>query len=1049
MSRDRVSAVGLPDPSVAVWRAETVATEAGPRAGLPVSSSASLLALTTSGPQTETIEVQTARGGRPVRDAAGTAAGVIQAAGVLWRPDGGTWRGWDPPRTMSRWEPVNVQPGGVGYAIDPDVVVLDSGVVLVACEVKEDSASGPWRLACMRRVAGSSTWTTISIESFTTDPGYSFRPTIVRLPTGRLHVYRYLVRSASYSGLRWWYSDDDGLTWTWGGDGATDATLRDDSGNGPTRMRARYNSGQVLLLARLADIGGAVVLRQFASADLGNHFQFVHDAKSADAAFTAAPGVSFDVAPSYVGGFAVAVQSLVTSGSANVITLPSAFRRLDQGESQQISATAVRVAVAADESGGLLYLVGLATDATEAYGSFDGGTTWAEYEPGTSGDATWYPGGIDITIDWALALGRGRGHLAHRWSTSSYSWGAALGMAYFGGWANPTQPLARQSDSDFDSIGWYETIVPAAPPDDYDNVSAVSVTATVSYLSAATTAVATLGQNAHYRFDLASVSAANALVYARLVGRVSSGSTLTAMRAGMLLVVEDPTGGTDKGILQIRMESGAWRLWDAQAGAQIGADVTHATGADVEIWVMVDAVDEEVKTFWRLRTDDEDRIFAAGPAGGYTAAASPLTERIDFGILNTDTTATTMRIAEVSFAPGITTYAARIATPVTTTTLASRLVAGRPYLGAGVYLQARQGPTWRGETWTIRPSPDMGLDRAVLDPSPRNLWRSTSTAQQQIAISWDAQRSPVLALALRGSNIPEVEIETWNGLSWDALGTATLSTSLPFVRSGLQVRPNAAGSGYLSHGETVGGWVSLSATNGKAITHQTEGLWSTGAQPRARIVISDDGGAPPSAGTGRLVWPDALILLDLGDLDTTAIRLTVPAAASSLAPPESYWQIGSIACRWLWPLGSEHAWGEVEETVTHVEGDRTRDQLWRGVQVAPASRRASVEFSVVSESGVDTTPQAVRAGSAHVAEQGTARALAGYLREVEGAAGSVLYVPDVPGGDLGGSVSVLLGRRRFLLGRMIAGGMTTRQREGSERGDLVVDAGQIVFEEDP
>jgi hypothetical protein len=190
-------------------------------------------------------------------------------------------------------------------------------------------------------------------------------------------------------------------------------------------------------------------------------------------------------------------------------------------------------------------------------------------------------------------------------------------------------------------------------------------------------------------------------------------------------------------------------------------------------------------------------------------------------------------------------------------------------------------------------------------------------------------------------------------------------------------------------------------------------------------------------------------LLDLGTLDTTAIRLSIPAAASTLAPPESYWQIGSIACRWLWPLGSEYAWGDSVTTTAHVEGDRTRDRLWRGVSVAPPSRRVSLGFETVVESGLDSSPQAVRAGGSEVAEQATARALVGYLRELDGAIGSLLYVPDLPVGDLGGALTVRLGRRYGLLGRMIDGSVTTTTQDGSTRGDAVIDAGQIVIEEDP
>jgi hypothetical protein len=293
-------------------------------------------------------------------------------------------------------------------------------------------------------------------------------------------------------------------------------------------------------LAWLADVGGNPALAQYASSDLGNHFQQIGviGASSPSSPFADDPGLTFDLAPVETGGFVAAVSGVV-SGRVHALTLASAYTSIVDGTTVEVDASATRALVARDESGSLLMLAGATSAAGtlwRAYGSTDGGASWSAYYQGQSANArgaTLNTLGVVMEADPALALGRGRGHLAHRWTVSSYSWGASLGMAYLGGWASPTQPLARQSDSDFDSVGWYATILPATLPNDYDNVATVSATATISYLSGATTAVATLGQNAHYRFDLATVTADNRVTAWRLVGRVSSGSTLAAMRAGM------------------------------------------------------------------------------------------------------------------------------------------------------------------------------------------------------------------------------------------------------------------------------------------------------------------------------------------------------------------------------------------------------------------------------------------------------------------------------------------------------------------------------------
>lgn len=1057
MTRDRLSAVGLPDSTIEVWAAETTATEAGPRAGIPTPTADTTLLLTASGQQTAAIEIQTARGGLPRRDGEGATSTVTQSAGVLWRPSGGSWRGWDPPRTLSRYESVYVDLSTGSSVRDPDVIITEAGVAVAVCEESE-TAGGPWNVLVLRRQPGSATWARVEVESFTSDPGYAFRPTLVTLPTGRIHLYRYLDRG-DYSGLRWWYSDDDGATWAFGGDGGTDITLRDDGGDGPTRMRARYSRGQILLIARMADVGGRITLRQLCSSDLGHHFQHVADADSTSASFASSPGVSFDVAPSWTGGFVVGVTNLVIANQAHTIRIPSGTRPLSDGEAVRqptpLDANAVRIAVAADESGTLLCVTGTADAAHKASASMDGGTTWGSYwtdATDVSRGACWGPLGIDIQFDLALAVGRGRGLLLHRWAPATYTLGAALAAVYLGGWATPTQPLARQTDSEYDSVGWRLSVLPYDPPDDYTGIAPVgSVTATVQEATGATAILATSGQNAAYTYQMTALDGVseNPVAAVRLVAQCVTGGSLSALRAGVQIKTSATDGGDDC-VIELRMTPGTWRLWDAVAGAQIGADVTHATGSDVEILIAVEHTPSPVvRTYWRLRTDDEDRVYAAGPTGAFADAAFASPQSVQFGVFSGSADATTFRLVEVSIAPGITVNNGRYPASVTTADLAARTVAGRPYLGSGAYIVARQGPTWRGETWTLAPEPDFGLARAVDEPSPRAVWRSTSTGQQRIALRWDAQRSPVLALAVRGSNVPQMEIETWNGSGWDALGTATLSSRLPYTRSGQLVTPTGSTSGYLSHGEAVGSYLSLgAAVTGRRIAHQTEGQWSATGRPRARITL-EAVGADPTAGTGQLVWSDALIVLDLSGVDTTAIRLTIPAASSSLLPPEDYWQIGTLAARWLWPLGEEYAWGDAIEEVAHVEGARTRDQLWRGVQVAPASRRVSLQFSTVNEQGLSARPSVVQIGGAEVSRQATARALAGYLRELGGSVGSLLYVPDVPAGSLASALPVLLGRQSFVLGRLAAGDLRRSTLQGSPRGEQAVDAGEIVIEEDP
>ena len=1057
MSRDTLSAVGLPDATLEVWTDETTATQAGPRAGIPEPTADSMLRLSASGQQTAPIEVMTLAGGHPTRDASGSLREVMQSASLAWRPPGGVWRGWDPPRALSRWEPLLLEAGGSGYAIDPDVLVLDSGVVCVACEERVSGASGPWRVIVRRRAGDGEAWATVVVESFDLDPGYNFRPTIVALPTGRIQLYRYLARGA-YSALRWWYSDDDGATWSWGGDGALDESIRDDSGDGPARMRVRYSRGQLLLVAWLADVDSENVLTQYASSDLGNHFQRVAVVgASTSPSFPDDPDQTFDVAPIETGGFVVAVGNAIVAGRVHALVVPDAYRSLADATRVAVDAAATRALVARDESGVLLLLAGEAGASGtlwRAYGSADGGLTWSAYYQGQSAPAlggSINTLGVVMAADPALACGRGRAHMAHRWVGGSYSWGASLGMIYLGGWATVTQPQVRSSESDYDSVGWYAYALPFARPDDYTAFTRTG-TGTTGYAAGASVLVAGSGAAEIYTLSLSALAisdsdsrwTSNRASAWRIVGRVTSGGDITTDRCGMRIATAD-SAAADRCDVSIRMEPGTWRVWDHIAGAQVGADVTHATTADVEILVVIEHLPQRVvRTYWRLRTNDEDRAYEAGPTGTIALGTSGL-QTVRYGIIATGPAAATMRLAEFAAGPQIVQGGARYAPTLTTEYLAGRSYAGRPYIARGAYLTARQGSTWRGEVWRVDPRPDYGLARAVLDSSARTTWRSTGTGAQSISLRWTSRRSAVLAIAVRGSNVPRLDVDTWSGTAWVPLGVAVLAAPYAHTRSGAVLSPAGTRAGYLSHGELVGGYASLSGTIARRIIYQPEGLWSPTGTARIHLEGVDSG--DPASGTAQAVYPDALILIDLRGLDTTAVRLSIPSAGTHIAPPESYWEVGCLAARWLWPVGSDYAWGDTLDEETHIEGTWTRDRQWRGVRVAPASRRVGLSFESVFELSVDTYPHAVALGGSAVARQATARALAAYLREVDGPAGSLLWVPDA--GDLPSPVTVQLGRGACILGRLAEARVTRTTKPGSRKGSEAVDVGQIVIEEDP
>ena len=167
MSRDitpsRYSALVVPFETE-IWPDHTTITQAGPRAGVPVpvdGEGASRLALAARGTQTGDLQVRTQRGGFATRQARADSGGTLRldnGAAFIWRTAttvGGTttygdWRGWDPPRAVTRYQSIvacDNTATPTRYTKDPHAIRLASGNILVACEAHVPAAASPYQVA--------------------------------------------------------------------------------------------------------------------------------------------------------------------------------------------------------------------------------------------------------------------------------------------------------------------------------------------------------------------------------------------------------------------------------------------------------------------------------------------------------------------------------------------------------------------------------------------------------------------------------------------------------------------------------------------------------------------------------------------------------------------------------------------------------------------------------------------------------------------------------------------------------------------------------------
>ena len=1050
VSRAAHQALIIPE-TVEVWATETTVTEASPAAGLPVPSAATHLALTAGGAQSEDLTVRTITPGLPVSDAFLDGANLVHSGcRNIWRKTSETdtdWRGWDPPRSPSSWQEIIWNDSTVTSIthIDAATSLTDDTVVVVAEVVDTDASLGlDYRLeAIVRSTAGA--WTRVLIEAGTAAFSPAVSPCIVALPSGRLQVYRIIADpSGSTYVLRLWYSDDSGTTWSFGGDGILDVALTAT----PSRLRVAYSGGQLALMVRTS---AKVTL--YASSDSGLSFQEVGDF-SGNSGPTPA---NFDLVASPAGGFIAAIIGEDGATGIDVVLLSDAYELPSVASvSSLTSATTGIASVTVDEdvavmvdATGLVTLIGRNADDLMSQLSYDGGVTWGDYAVGAStGDVAAYGGtGSSYLEDLKLVAQRGRGLLIHRWSASGTTTaGDGLACLYLGGWTSVTQPSGLLAKVDQASQGWtgvyYPTEVPAAG-------SGWTVTGTGSE--------ALTAESLRITTDPTET---------RISSRTIGASTTGAAAVRVTLRTTFGTDGTDRCAVKVTMATGAvvglrftttgFQVYDHQAAALVGSKVTVTMTVPVSIWLEVDGISDEIVVFYRSHSHDEDRVWIAGPTGTLTTSGTP-TSALEWGHLAAPAgTGKTSDWLEVVWADN-TARVGNLGPGFTNPTdLRGRMMTGDPYIGEGLRLKAKHGPSYRGEEWSIPSRPQYRIEHAIEEPSPRISWRSTSTATQTIALKWDDAETKgdttVLAIVLRGSNIPEFTLSGYASGAWASLGTVDLTLgTMSHTREGSSVVPGASGAHpYLRHGDYQGATMALSASVARRIDRHTEGGWDSAKAltPVVRLLGVDDGADPASGSAATIIPSQVVVLLEISTT-ISAIRIVIPDVASTTAPAESYWEIGSLIVGRAYPIGYESAWGRVLVTEHPTESVVTRDRQNRVVKVAPPIREVTLNWT----DGIDQTsvesdtadPDWVALDTdAGASDSGTAYAIDGLLRQIHGDLGTLVYLPRVP--VLTGT-DVLTRRRDAVHGR-ISGIYRRETVQGEEHVDEVVRISALTITEE-
>jgi len=1066
----------IPEATLEVWKDETTAGEAGPKAGVVEAQMDGngvppRLVLGAVGTQTAdtTLEVLTQQGGN------------LGTAGAVWRElDDDDYRGRELPNVNTGWAPTIWTGTNVHRA--PHPVVTAAGVEVVLCASRIGVAT-TWSIWAHIHDPVADTYSAVLIESGLY-ADYMPSPVGLALRDGRILCSYWFVNAlATKLQLAVRQSRDGGLTWSV-------VTLRG------LPVAFSLSGGTTYTPRRLAwgEVGGALVLYAHLTSSTSHEYIYGYGSNDGGANWTAVTTLENVGFPEVVTKGTRCVVGLVQCAATDLTTVAyiakvvSAFRALTLSDFVAIAPDDLEeVAHCGSPTGTWNLLTG--TGGTAVLLGDLAMCVWGEKSvavftlkrtlhtnvgrvalvdmdtlvattvndfPPADAETWWHTStGADYPSEFRAVLWRGQVHLHAIWWSAASAFNYQVGRLTIGGWATNTMPIDETSTALEDAHGWQRTQAPTNTMDafgwTYHGTGSVSTTSDPAWEEMITTAA-----QGYYTQDVTVADTGELVIRAQL--KLNSGGGVTG-RVVMLGIRFGFAGHGSE--LEVRCSGTQARARDVIGALDlVTVAVDFTNGGEIEI-----AMSDQLATV-RARSlgRDEDRAWTplvTGQVLSDDAGAGGTVKTMTLGARASGTADQSWRVVGWSAFAG-TACSAGQANP--DDLRAGEYTASPSWFGKGVSVGAHSGPAVRGDLYQIPADARFPLRNLLargtvasaptlqggLVCSPRVGWRGTATSGR-VAFRYQVQAEVaapvVLGVHVEASNAPSFAFQGYSSGSWSTLATfsGTLA-GIPFTRKGDRVRVNTAGTfgaalgTYARNMEHAGGYLLLSDGGSPAVvkvrpirSNAKGRISNAGTDPLPTWDLDGIDGTEPTSGTATLYYPRGTLLLALDG--TEAYEGFALYWSSVPYTYEGDLRAGAVAIGAVVIPGNVHTWGWARQQASGTSLMESEAGIRFGRVVQPPRRATMIPWTTPSPEGFATRANgayfAMKTAGPIVARPGDeALTWQGLFAELEGAHWPTVYIPRVGRNE---APVTMVGDRAGIYGRIITENVTFHAISGTRQ----------------